>query len=301
MKGRITKLLRAAGHAVMNLFSGRRNPAWPITEGCIEAIEKKLADAKGRTGARPDRVIPNSGYRGMSVAITRGGRVQYYEIFHDTLQAGGRLLDGANEIGKLVFACMSKDQRVAELDGATYEDLHIEHQIWTIDGIGDVPVGLCCENAPVFHEAPAAFSGVNRKRNNCYNYGLWYHPNTIPGGAAVPGGLTGFLPPDVLQKAMVSDGLRWIGKSLPARCPVGEAHYIAVVTRGPHAGTKGDFHVLRLDRNGRWSHKDGDDPVTAYDGNGERIVDLSKAWFAWPSAFVGFFEVPKDVDAGPGR
>ena len=54
-------------------------------------------------------------------------------------------------------------------------------------------------------------------------------------------------------------------------------------------GSFTDFHCLRLDKDGRWSHKDGAGPVRRHDDTKNDIIDLRTALFKLPLTFVGFF------------
>jgi hypothetical protein len=54
-------------------------------------------------------------------------------------------------------------------------------------------------------------------------------------------------------------------------------------------GRAGDYHFLRLDQDGFWSHKNGADPITNLDAHGV-IADVCLAQFTAPYLFAGFFE-----------
>src|SRR5262249_29446291 len=80
------------------------------------------------------------------------------------------------------------------------------------------------------------------------------------------------------------------GLRLPTGCPPAGTHFIAVVIRHHPTGTIADFHCIRLDRSGAWSHKDGKGKVRDVDDTGRPISDLTKARFKWSPALVGIYQ-----------
>jgi hypothetical protein len=94
-------------------------------------------------------------------------------------------------------------------------------------------------------------------------------PPAIPG----PGTLT----QQTLQHldlALAADLLVNTGMVLPSFCPIGAAHYLAVLLRRHPSGTLRDFHCVRLDRNGHWSHKDGAGTIRKRDDAGRATCGL---------------------------
>jgi hypothetical protein len=81
-----------------------------------------------------------------------------------------------------------------------------------------------------------------------------------------------------------------------AVCPEGYSKIALVVSRGK------DYHFYRQDANGRWSHKDGSNPVKNFDALGRPIFDPELASRDYRpkgsdlnyADFCGFYCVPRD-------
>jgi hypothetical protein len=102
----------------------------------------------------------------------------------------------------------------------------------------------------------------------------------------------------MIQAATANDKLDLVTPAaLPTACPVNpNSHYLVICLRDPMGnGSFTDFHCLRMDKTGRWSHKDGAGPVRKHDDTKNQIVDLRTALFKIPLTFVGFFISTKGV------
>jgi hypothetical protein len=121
--------------------------------------------------------------------------------------------------------------------------------------------------------------------NNCYNYGTDVLTNTF----AQPGRGTQHKWTDntceAMRVAALSDGLEYIGKELPTEKPE-TGHFIALLI-WPNT----NFHWIRLDSNGQWSHKPGSTAVKNKDNNGKLITDPSKQDFSPWSQFCAYYRV----------
>eukprot|EP00743_Colponemidia_sp_Colp-15_P004126 GILK01004454.1.p1 GENE.GILK01004454.1~~GILK01004454.1.p1 ORF type:complete len:354 (+),score=41.66 GILK01004454.1:39-1064(+) len=126
--------------------------------------------------------------------------------------------------------------------------------------------------------------------NNCYNYGN----DVLTNSFAQPGRGTSAKwqvnTCEDVKRAAVSDGLTWVGTSLPQEHP-DHGHYIALLI-WPDT----NFHWARKDIDGTWSHKPGGTPVKNTDNSGAAITDPSKSDFAPWTQFCGYFvTVPSAV------
>jgi hypothetical protein len=91
----------------------------------------------------------------------------------------------------------------------------------------------------------------------------------------------------------IADGMKWTGQhSKPAPGYYKVALLVKPATGGPNDGDVMDYHWVRQDSNGKWSHKPGETPVTNLDSSGKVIADPSKANFGG-YRFVGYFDVPR--------
>lgn len=121
--------------------------------------------------------------------------------------------------------------------------------------------------------------------NNCYNYGSDIATNTF----AQPGRGTGhhweYNTCESIRKAAEFDGLVWVGEKLPSPQPE-HGHYIALFI-WPDT----NFHWVRKDSNGMWSHKPGGTQVRNTDNTGKTVSDPSVANFSPWSQFCGYMNV----------
>jgi len=118
---------------------------------------------------------------------------------------------------------------------------------------------------------------TQRSNNNCYDYGNDIATNTF----AQPGRGTGVCCStcrpcventcEAVKNAAISDGLQWIGTELPSTLPE-KGHYVSL-----HIWPDSNFHWLRMNADGKWSHKPGGSPVRDYDNNHAQISDPHEA------------------------
>lgn len=121
------------------------------------------------------------------------------------------------------------------------------------------------------------------RMSNCYCYALdvfkaaWCQPGAGSGVNVDQNGMTCAL----LKKAIIADGAKEVtaAQALNTKAPTG--HYIAMLVRPQSscnfARCQPDFHFMRKDSNGLWSHKSGESPATNKDNNGALIKDPKTA------------------------
>ncbi|KAI8467160.1 MAG: hypothetical protein J3K34DRAFT_523984 [Monoraphidium minutum] len=142
--------------------------------------------------------------------------------------------------------------------------------------------------------------GDRLRLSNCYCYAL----DRFEGGWCFPGQGGGM--GELLQNEMTCGGLAARAAAdgaapAPRSAAVGgpqprEGHYIALFLRPqeacdfPHCGP--DFHLLRRDASGTWSHKAGETPATDRDANGAVITDPEAAALRGTyTQYCGYFHV----------
>ena len=143
-----------------------------------------------------------------------------------------------------------------------WEDWHVPPKVrW--------PVRPVCACGPLYE--PLWWNVPPRQPyNNCYNYGTNVRTNTFaqPGRAA--GAMYSALTCASVTPAAVADELI-DSPGADNKCPK-EGHLVALVVAPGR-----DYHWYRKGRNGRWSHKPGNTPVTNLDNSGAIIVDPRNA------------------------
>lgn len=167
------------------------------------------------------------------------------------------------------------------------------------DGVGS-PIAPACPGAKAFPPPAKWRTSPGKADNRCYNYAndVFTTDTAVP-GAAIHLDLT----EKELHDLLVSDGLVPVTperKKLPQAChPNPCAHLIAAAQRlkntftrtenGVAVPTFRDFHFLRLDANGVWSHKDGTRRPRNTDTTGRPLVDLPTAKFRLKHYWVGYY------------
>ena len=106
----------------------------------------------------------------------------------------------------------------------------------------------------------------------------------------------------VVEKLMSADVSEIRRSTFRARCPVGTSKIAMVVDPGD------DYHFMRQDKSGWWSHKDGSNKAKLYDADGLPIVNPMTASrdhrprsYLNYEDFCGFYCVPRRKKVRLGR
>lgn len=297
---------KPAGPSVtVNIFSGRPNPRWLLREDEAARLLAELVSLP--TAPTPaghvlpaddgdvDPIVnrPISGYRGLDLAFPGApGRSARFQIYERTVleTATGRLLQDRNAVS---IEERLYSQAPAEVGGAlgsmpllVLKRAGSERRIVDLEG----PDGqLSCEHAPAFRGHTGSWK-THSDVNNCYNYSTNVLNTDDDGLPAVPGpdDDLDFSVPQ-LRRALTADRLEFVGMQLPSECAPPESHYLVVVLRTHPSGDVRDFHCIRLDRTGTWSHKDGQGRVRRRDDTGRLMTDLTQAELKWSPKLVGIY------------
>jgi hypothetical protein len=301
----------------LRLFSGLPNPRWPlspaetvrITTGLTRlplAGSQPVPPLSPRELAEPPRRLvfpdaigrPRSGYRGFEFSVSDGSSpaMTFHVYRHLVLEGFSghvRQFSDADEWEKQLWDTAPEEVRM-RLAGATFEEVTEPTHEGRIRDLEGPHVDLECEHAPAYVGERDSFNTHNG-RNNCYNYATKVL-NTSKPNAAIPGrnnDVSSFTMTRLVN-ALESDDLEHKGMKLPSACPPAGTHYAAIVIREFANGRLGDFHCLRMDRTGRWSHKDGDGPVSNLDDAGERLDDLTRANLSGNPRLAGLYLIHHD-------
>ena len=284
---------------VLELFSGMPNPEWSVGEDVardiLAALEKFPLE---RPGYHPIQDYddplgrPRSGYRGISIDFEEDKKHMVFEIFGDLVldvRSGRVRRDTQKAIEKRMFETVPKVLVAEVLEGMSYEQVIDPGHEAAIEGLKTVPRKLKCARVLSYRGRASTFQQF-RLTNNCYNYATNV-VNKVPTRQAIPGtpNMRRPLTMAKLRAAIEDDKLEPLGMELPDACPAVGSHYVAVLLRTSPNGSVRDFHCMRLDRTGAWSHKDGSGDVRNVDDNGTKIVDLSTAALSWNPVLAGFY------------
>ena len=261
---------------VLNVYSGRPNPQWTLTDAQESAFLAQLDQVTKTTLTKPSGVLPRLGYRGFQVSrlprSPQGPLSLYIEDqiidfgqFEPNRIADNRdlekwLLDTAKEtLPPKVRASVTNELNKTPTD--------VEKYLSARSTASQCQCPQCmAADAPAYNPGAWNIPAV-QPFNNCYNYANDQITNTF----AQPGRAHGVYPANIdcddYQAAATADGLAFsAGFANPLAA--GQGWYVAlVVWQGV------DFHWYRQDDNGCWSHKPGQTQVTNLDNSGNLIAD----------------------------
>ena len=253
----------------LNVFSGRPNPSWLLTDDEEAKLGERLNALAQPTDRRPSGVYGGLGYRGFS--ITRGAfhpngalALTVHENIVDSQLSGHNMVDSTQLESWL--AATAHAQIPAEISE------HVKTSIAQKVAL-QFPIILPTK-CPVCHaaDAPAYNPGAwnipsVQPGNNCYNYAN----NRITNTFAQPGRATGHMYTALncasVQAGAQSDGLVPVA-NFSGTLTASHGYYVALVI-WPNV----DFHWYRQDKVGCWSHKPGSTAVRDVDNSGKKIVD----------------------------
>jgi hypothetical protein len=264
----------------------------------VDEADALRADAEVRELAAGDVLKrPLSGFRGFRVAFFAHGsdyvEFQTYDRLILESRTGVLRRDTAEiSFEQQLYATAPDTLVFTRLAGMTFAELRTAGGVkTTIAGLKGPDHKLKCKSSPLF----IGNTGEWKSRildNNCYNYATFklslpFTANAVPG----PGDdlLSKPLTETALKDALGLDKLKDQGSTLPSVCSPAGAHYLVVVLRQDVSGKLRDFHCVRLDRDGTWSHKDGNDEVRNIDDDSLPMTDLTVARFDWSPTLVGIY------------
>jgi hypothetical protein len=251
----------------LNVFSGRPNPSWLLTEQEEAELTERLHALDQPTDRRPPGIFGGLGYRGFS--ITR-----------DPTHPSGPLAMAVHEniVDQQLGSAIDDtglETWLAQTGRAHIPDAVREHvQASTGQrGLLSLPTKQAV-HCPTCHAADAPVYNPGmwntpsvQPHNNCYNYAN----NQITNTFAQPGRATGHMYTALncpsVQAGAHSDGLTPVA-NFTGTLSAGKGWYVALVI-WPNA----DYHWYRQDKVGCWSHKPGSTAARNVDNSGNQIAD----------------------------
>lgn len=254
------------------VFSGRPDPQWVITENDRQYnnIRRLLGHALFSGFIYRHQDMPSRlGYKGILLKFTT---LEYFVVGPQT-----------RSLQQLILGTMpQKGIRAAVLAEVRSDGVLPDMTPKKMDGIGSL-----------FNSAST------RRTNNCYNYANDEITNNFAqpgrGGGAVFGTLTGAS----IKAAAVLDGLVVLSPQPAPSSPIplpstNAGRLTALFVNTGNGPWPGDFHWVRMDSTGRWSHKPGQSHATNLDQNKNPITDPRKANMG-NYAFISFLTSNKTV------
>ncbi len=258
---------------ILDVFSGRENPRWVLSDDMEKEFFEKLDKIDRPTLSKPSGSIGTLGYRGFKIRRPVESPQQEVKLF---------VSDGIVDFGQDVVNRASDgrqlEQWLLESGSQKLDDSirsHVNEQLEKpvkneSDLLSQYKGGVCpaCEakDAPLYDPNMWNVEAV-KLHNNCYNYANNQSTNTFAQpGLAHGQQYTEFDCPNV-QKAAIADKLV-TSANFSDPLSAGQGWYVALVI---WPGV--DYHWYRQDQNGCWSHKPGQTAVINTDNSGQRITD----------------------------
>lgn len=253
----------------LNIFSGRQNPVWILSDAQEAEFNERVAAAPQTSNLKAIPGTPILGYRGFSVRRESDARSSHiYSGIVDSGPDSASLLFGDRELESFLLST-ARDAVADEVADHVKQAISTPPRTALFNETLQPTVGCPACNAvdaPAYNPASWNIPTV-QPYNNCYNYAN----NKITNTFAQPGRATGH-PITVLSCAGVtpsaqSDGLV-VTADFSGPLAAGQGWYVALVI-WPNQ----DYHWYRQDNVGCWSHKPGQTPVTNKDSAGNAIND----------------------------
>jgi hypothetical protein len=255
----------------LNIYSGRPNPSWSLTDGQESSLRERLEALSTFTDSRPSGVSGGLGYRGFQVArhVEDAGRTDRLHV-HESIVDRGLGLSNYAANPELETWLLESAKGAVSGDLSEHVKSHlgrpqIERYVANRVAGGPCPANHAAD-APAYN--PSIWNVPNiQPYNNCYNYANNNATNTF----AQPGRATGHQATTMacsnVTPAAQSDGLR-TEPNFSGPLSAGQGWYVALVV-----WPNNDYHWYRQDNVGCWSHKPGSTAVRNVDNSGNAITD----------------------------
>lgn len=265
----------------LDIFSGRPNPSWKLSEKNAQQLLERVAD---KSLAPLDSVENKLGFRGLTVSAVSDEQLP--DNVTDSFRLGGSFAAdfiekeskfsalNANETDEAVKWLLStgkhavdekvmayiQDAIVLDQQGTASFPAEPAEDEETLQDLESLSAAAACiiQNTaynPGFWNVPAV-----QPYNNCYNYAMNNKTNTF----AQPGRISGHLYPTPISCAGVGNAANWDG--CKTTCSGSNKNVALVVWPGV------DYHWYRRQSNGFWGHKPGSTAARNTD-NSNRIIN----------------------------
>ncbi len=266
----------------LNIFSGRPNPTWNLSDDQARELLDRVHRVETKTHLKPVAPEGGLGFRGFTVTAAATStlgqlRLSASQGVIDTGATDLSLFDDKREIEDWLLKTAPDKVIEPEVHAHVTSALQTsaEAALKEISGrlILPPPVLRCtpkAADAPPYNPGLWNIPSV-QPYNNCYNYANDQRTNTFAQPGRAHGHMYTQLTCASVQPAAQADGLVPVA-NFNAHLAAGHGWYVALVI---WPGT--DYHWYRQDANGCWSHKPGGTAVRNVDNAGHTITDPKTA------------------------
>jgi len=219
------------------------------------------------------------GYQGLTVSCSADASVFIYGLYpaeHDLL------ITGRNHLSQSIVQHVKEHLGEVMIDSIEIPENNVDCNKVPIMGPDTVP-----QYDPNSDDGGCFVK--KQSENNCYAYGTDIVTNTFPQPGRGSGKKWTLNTCQDMGNASVRDGLVYNGTVLP-KAPPEKGHFAALLI-----WPETNFHWIRMDANGHWSHKPGGTPVRNTDNRGLPITDPSKSDFSPWTQFCFYFVAQPSV------
>ncbi|UJR15981.1 hypothetical protein I4U23_002900 [Adineta vaga] len=261
----------------LHVFSAKPNPVWMINTTQIvnlkNVVKKILKEYDHRQLLPVNFTTRIMGYHGFTISCSAEKQI----FVHGLTSLEKQLLNS----GRL-YLTPTIIRHVSEHLGRSI--VLTKYVVLTRINCDHVPI-KGSDKVPIYN--PLTGNGgcfvKKQSKNNCYAYGTNIVTNTFPQPGRHSGNKFSAITCESVRKAAVLDGLVYYGTTLPRGHPkIG--HFVALLL-WPNA----DYHWVRKDASGYWSHKPGAGAITNKDNRGASIINPSTANLAPWRLFCGYY------------
>ena len=267
----------------MRLFSGQPGPRFGLTARLEREVLQRLA-ALPPTGFAVAPRHAASGYHGINLRADDGGGLREYVVFGGVvLGTSGAWLDADRAYERWLFEEVLRPDRLrlaieavaVDAMPVAFDEIAAPGEATNrIEGLEALGVPVVCAGALPVPPPPDSWQ-IYEQHNNCLNYALnmvstlrWADLGHIPRGEP---------PCAALVRLIEQRGPRHLPGGFPAACSP-DTYLILMCLVNP-SGTSSNYHFLRSDRGGGWSHKFGAEAVTNHDDACVVMNNLADARF----------------------
>jgi hypothetical protein len=295
-------------HVTADMFSGRPNPAWTVTdEKEVQAALKEIVLNRDLfTDAAPAEA--GLGFRGVVVAPLSDDLAHDFGVpssFYIPLGAGAGPSKGA-EIAERLISLIPQSLRPADagpqalslgesLPSFLMEQMKLSRRTSALDGAEATAVdkeaaaeaarAMCYYDTSPYNPGFWNNDPNVRAHNNCYNYASNKRTDTFAQPGLGCGHMYTAITCAEVTRAALCDGLHRRYDCFPdSEYP----RYLVALVIAPGPGFV-DFHWYRLMREGFWAHKPGGTAVRNVDNSGKVIYNPQQCDRDGYTVFCGYF------------
>lgn len=290
----------------IDMYSGKPNPEFSISDKAAEDVLKEIALNKGVTTEVNNFNQARLGYRGINISLESDYLPQFFGLPESfSLANGYSMLEskGSEIVEKLLHHNLKPSNLL-------HHDSYFESGLnnWIIEQIKNIPskkfplsnkslrfeledATQPCPYEKVAFEPDFWNTSEHIRKNNCYNFASNRRTDTFaqPGRAA--GQMYNNITCNEVTRGAIADGCHQVDSCFTEE-EIPRFLMALVIAPGPEFS---DYHWYRKCSDGNWAHKPGQTPARLTDNSNRIITDPSVADRGPYTEFCGYMLSPKSA------